>query len=65
MRPIVTGDFTKNTVMKYFNYEIHKSLKNADYLHYRGFFIGNSHEDLSNELNYLKMYWTIFRLYNL
>ena len=40
--------------MKYFNYEIHKSLKNADYLHYRGFFIGNSHEDLSNELNYLK-----------
>ena len=53
-RPIVTGDFTKNTVMKYFNYEIHKSLKNADYLHYRGFFIGNSHEDLSNELNYLK-----------
>lgn len=53
-RPIVTGDFTKNTVMKYFNYEIHKSLNNADYLHYHGFFIGNSHEDLSNELNYLK-----------
>ena len=53
-RPIVTGDFTKNDVMKFFNYEIHESLENADHLHYQGFFLGNSHVDLTEELNYLK-----------
>ena len=53
-RPIVTGDFTKNDVMKFFNYDIHKSLENADHLHYHGFFLGNSHVDLTNEINYLK-----------
>lgn len=53
-RPIVTGDFTKNTVMKFFNYEIHKTLENADHLHYQGFFLGNSHVDLTEELMYLK-----------
>jgi len=53
-RPIVTGDFTKNDVMKFFNYEIHKTLENADHLHHHGFFFGNSHLDLTEELNYLK-----------
>ena len=53
-RPIVTGDFTKNEVMKFFNYEIHKTLDNSDYLHFNGFFLGNSHLDLTKELNYLK-----------
>jgi CDP-4-dehydro-6-deoxyglucose reductase, E1 len=53
-RPIVTGDFTKNDVMKFFNYEIHKTLENADHLHHHGFFLGNSHLDLTEELNYLK-----------
>ena len=40
--------------MKFFNYEIHETLENADHLHYQGFFLGNSHEDLTEELNYLK-----------
>lgn len=52
-RPIVTGNFTKNEVMKYFDYEIHKNLKNADCLHENGFFVGNSQTDLSQELRYL------------
>jgi len=52
-RPIVTGNFTKNDVMKFFDYEIHKELKNADYLHDNGFFIGNGQADLSQELKYL------------
>ena len=52
-RPIVTGDFTKNDVMRFFKYDIHKTLENADHLHYNGFFIGNSHIDLTEELNYL------------
>ena len=53
-RPIVTGDFTKNDVMKFFNYEIHETLENADHLHYQGFFLGNSHVDLTEELIFLK-----------
>ena len=53
-RPIVTGDFTQNEVMKYFDYEIHNDLKNAKYLHENGFFVGNSHICLRNELDYLK-----------
>ena len=53
-RPIVTGNFTRNEVMKFFNYEIHKELKNADYLHNKGFFVGNSHICLEKEIKYLK-----------
>jgi CDP-6-deoxy-D-xylo-4-hexulose-3-dehydrase len=45
-RPIVTGDFTQNEVMKYFDYEIHGILKKAKYLHENGFFVGNSHDCL-------------------
>lgn len=52
-RPIVTGNFTRNEVMKYFDYEIHKELKNADYLHDNGFFVGNSQVDLSKNIEFL------------
>jgi CDP-6-deoxy-D-xylo-4-hexulose-3-dehydrase len=53
-RPIVTGNFTRNDVMKYFDYEIHDELKNADYLHDKGLFVGNSQVDLSNEIEFLR-----------
>jgi CDP-6-deoxy-D-xylo-4-hexulose-3-dehydrase len=49
-RPIVTGNFTKNEVMKFFVYKIHNNLKNADYLHDNGFFIGNSQVNLRQEI---------------
>ena len=52
-RPIVTGNFTKNEVMKYFDYSIHQELTNADYLNDNGFFVGNSHTCLTSELNFL------------
>lgn len=52
-RPIVTGNFTKNDVMKYFDYEIHGELKNADYLHENGFFVGNHQIDLKEQIEYL------------
>jgi len=58
-RPIVTGNFTKNDVMKFFNYEIHKELKNADYLHENGFFVGNSQANLKSEIDFL---YRIFKL---
>ena len=53
-RPIVTGNFTKNPVMKYLNYEIFGELKNADYIHQNGFFVGNNHINLKNKIGFLK-----------
>jgi CDP-6-deoxy-D-xylo-4-hexulose-3-dehydrase len=52
-RPIVTGNFVRNDVMKYFDYEIHDELKNADYLHDNGFFVGNHQIDLRDRIIYL------------
>ncbi len=52
-RPIVTGNFIRNDVMKFFDYEIHDTLKNADYLHDNGFFIGNSQVCLEKEIELL------------
>ena len=52
-KPIVTGDFTQNEVMKYFDYEIHGVLKNAKYLHDNGFFVGNQQVLIEEEIKYL------------
>jgi CDP-6-deoxy-D-xylo-4-hexulose-3-dehydrase len=52
-RPIVTGNFVRNEVMKYFDYEVHEELKNANHLHDNGFFVGNSHKDLSKSIYFL------------
>ena len=52
-RPIVGGNFVKNDVMKYMDYEIHKQLENADYIDGNGFFVGNSQKDLHDEILYL------------
>ncbi len=53
-RPIVSGDFTKNEVIKYFDYEISDELKNADYLDKNGFFIGNHHYPIEDQLQLIK-----------
>lgn len=53
-RPIVTGDFTKSESLKFFDYEIHKEMHNARILDKNGFFVGNSHKDLSGEIELLK-----------
>lgn len=52
-RPIVTGDFTQNEVMKYFDFEIHDELKNAKYLHENGFFVGNQQVNIEREIRHL------------
>ena len=52
-RPIVTGNFVRNEVMKYFDYEVHEELKNANHLHDNGLFVGNSHKCLSKNINFL------------
>ncbi len=52
-RPIVAGNFAKNQVLKWFDYEIHGELKNADWIDQNGLFVGNHQYDISQELNYL------------
>lgn len=50
VRPIVAGDFTKNPVIKYYNYEIQGELVNSQIIDNNGFFIGNHHLDLTKEI---------------
>ena len=52
-RPIVAGNFTKNPVIKYFDYKIHGNLVNANLIHYNGLSFGNSHLDLRKEIDTL------------
>ena len=53
VRPIVTGNFVRNEVMKYIDHEVFGDLKNADLIHEKGFFVGNSHQDLTSEIKFL------------
>lgn len=52
-RPIVTGNFAKNEVLKYFDYEIVGNLPNAAYMDQHGFFVGNHQFDISREIKKL------------
>lgn len=49
-RPIVAGNFTRNPVIKFIDHEIHGTLDVSDDIHDNGFFIGNSHIPLAQEL---------------
>ena len=53
IRPIVCGNFTRNPVIKYFDYSIHRDLKNADYIHDNGLYIGNHHYDIKEAIDTL------------
>lgn len=52
-RPIVAGNFTKNEVLKYFDYEVFGEMKNAEYLDKNGFFVGNHQFDIKDKIDYL------------
>ena len=53
-RPILTGNFTKQEVLKYFDYRIHNTLENAEYLHEKGLYIGNHPFKMEDAFNRLK-----------
>ena len=53
-RPIVSGNFLENPVIKFFDYSIFRNLKNTQKLDRNGFFIGNDHRDLSKQLKKVK-----------
>jgi CDP-6-deoxy-D-xylo-4-hexulose-3-dehydrase len=43
-RPLVAGNFTRSASIKYYNHEVHGNLVNADRIHEKGIYIGNTHE---------------------
>ena len=52
-RPIVAGNFTKNPVIKFMDYDIRGELSASDEIDKNGFFVGNDFRDLKNEIHYL------------
>lgn len=54
IRPIVAGNFTRNKVISFFDYEIFGDLKNSNHLHENGLFIGNNSIDITEYLKKLK-----------
>ncbi len=52
-RPVVAGNFTKNDVIKYFDYEIHGELTNSNIIDERAFFVGNHHVDMRPAIDLL------------
>ena len=55
-RPIVAGNFIKNKVVDYFNFEVHGELKNAEYIDSNGLFIGNHHYLISEAIEQLAVF---------
>lgn len=53
-RPIVSGNFAKNEVLKWFDYEISGTLNNAELLDSNGFFIGNHQFDIRDKISKLR-----------
>ena len=52
-RPIVSGNFLKNPVAKYYEYSVFGDLKNIEDVDENGFFVGNSHKDLKPQISRL------------
>ncbi|MBI2259897.1 MAG: DegT/DnrJ/EryC1/StrS family aminotransferase [Flavobacteriia bacterium] len=59
-RPIVSGNFLKNPVLKYFDYSVHGKIVNASEIDDYGFFIGNHQYDLETEIKELKKLVNLF-----
>ena len=53
-RPIVAGNFAKNEVLKWFDYEIEGSLHNAEAVDSQGFFVGNHQVPFMEQIKNLK-----------
>ena len=51
VRPIVTGNFVRNPVIELMQYDIYGDLTNADHIHENGFFFGNHHHSIEEELH--------------
>lgn len=48
-RPVVTGNFLRQPVIKWYDHEVSGDLRNADYIHDHAIMIGNSHQRIEWE----------------
>ena len=60
-RPIVTGNFTRNPVIKHLNHAPLPVLSGADLIHDQGLFVGNHHYDLKDQIERLHQVLTDFQ----
>ena len=52
-RKIVSGNFLRSPMLEFFDYKKHSECTNAEYIDAGGLFVGNSHENLSDQLQNL------------
>jgi CDP-6-deoxy-D-xylo-4-hexulose-3-dehydrase len=52
-RPIVTGNFARNPVLKHLRHADLPALPNADKAHFDGLFVGNHHYPMQNQIDLL------------
>ena len=53
VRPIVAGNFVRQKALRFLDYSISGELKNADYIHDNGFFVGNHSIEMKDNINLL------------
>ncbi len=53
VRPIVAGNFARQKALQFLDYSISGELKNADYIHENGCFVGNHSIEMSENINLL------------
>lgn len=53
VRPIVAGNFARQKALRFLDYSISGELKNADYIHDNGFFVGNHSVEMEESINLL------------
>lgn len=53
VRPVVAGNFARQKALQFLDYSISGELKNADYIHENGFFVGNHSIEMSENINLL------------
>ncbi|XCP84006.1 DegT/DnrJ/EryC1/StrS family aminotransferase [Roseburia hominis] len=53
VRPIVAGNFARQRALQFIDYSISGELKNADYIHENGFFVGNHSIEMNENINFL------------
>jgi len=52
IRPVVSGNFLENVVIKHLNHRVVGEHKNSDYVHHYGFFVGNHQFDIKDKIDY-------------
>jgi CDP-6-deoxy-D-xylo-4-hexulose-3-dehydrase len=53
VRPVVTGNFLVNDVIKHLNHRVVGEHVNSQIIHDNGFFVGNHHFDIRTKIDYL------------